>query len=141
MSALGLGLAVLVLLIWLGRKGQMRDPRRWRAPMAVLALAAIVAGAALSTRGNWLVGFALAAAGLALATQARRNARETERQPDRETMSETEARALLGVGPEADAAEIRAAYGRLIRMAHPDAGGTTGLARQLNAARDRLLKR
>jgi hypothetical protein len=25
-------------------------------------------------------------------------------------------------------------------MAHPDTGGTTGLAKQLNAARDRLLR-
>jgi hypothetical protein len=27
-----------------------------------------------------------------------------------------------------------------MRMAHPDTGGTTGLASQLNAARDRLLE-
>jgi curved DNA-binding protein CbpA len=56
-------------------------------------------------------------------------------------MSEADARALLGVTPEADRAEIEAAYKRLMRMAHPDSGGTTGLAAQLNAARDRLLKR
>jgi curved DNA-binding protein CbpA len=55
--------------------------------------------------------------------------------------SDTEARAILGVTPEADEAEIQAAYSRLIRMTHPDKGGTAGLAAQLNAARDRLLKR
>jgi hypothetical protein len=51
----------------------------------------------------------------------------------------TEARSILGVGPQASKAEIQAAYSRLIRLAHPDKGGTAGLAAQLNAARDRLL--
>jgi DnaJ-class molecular chaperone len=40
-----------------------------------------------------------------------------------------------GAGPD----EIQAAYVRLMRAVHPDAGGTSGLAAQLNAARDRLL--
>ena len=43
-------------------------------------------------------------------------------------------------GPDATAGEIRSAHARLIRLAHPDKGGTAGLAAQLNAARDRLLK-
>ena len=55
-------------------------------------------------------------------------------------MSLTEARAILGVGEGADEAEIRAAWRRLMQRAHPDAGGTEGLAERLNAARDRLLK-
>lgn len=53
-------------------------------------------------------------------------------------MSLAEARALLGVEPAASQAEIEAAYRRLMQRAHPDHGGTTGLAAQLNAARDRL---
>lgn len=55
-------------------------------------------------------------------------------------MSLAEARSTLGVGPEAGETEIRAAYDRLIRRVHPDAGGAPGLAAQLNAARDRLLE-
>ena len=55
-------------------------------------------------------------------------------------MSAQEARAILGVGPAATPEEIRAAYTRLMRSVHPDKGGTPGLAAQLNAARDRLLK-
>jgi curved DNA-binding protein CbpA len=55
-------------------------------------------------------------------------------------MSLSEARSILGVGPEATPEEVQAAYTRLMRMAHPDKGGTTGLAVQLNAARDRLLE-
>jgi curved DNA-binding protein CbpA len=54
-------------------------------------------------------------------------------------MSEAEARSLLGVPQAATREEIRAAYLRLIRRAHPDHGGTSGLAAQLNAARERLL--
>jgi curved DNA-binding protein CbpA len=50
-----------------------------------------------------------------------------------------EARQILGVGPDATREDIQAAYKRLIRMAHPDSGGTAGLAAQLNAARDKLL--
>jgi hypothetical protein len=51
----------------------------------------------------------------------------------------SDARAVLGVDDGASAADIKAAYTRLMRMAHPDKGGTAGLASQLNAARDRLL--
>ncbi|MEY4241661.1 MAG: hypothetical protein RJA14_1357 [Pseudomonadota bacterium] len=55
-------------------------------------------------------------------------------------MSPAEARALLGVTAEATPQEINAAWKRLMGRAHPDQGGTEGLASRLNAARDRLLK-
>ena len=48
---------------------------------------------------------------------------------------------LLDKGADADRAEIQAAYKRLMRAVHPDSGGTAGLAAQLNAARDRLLRK
>ncbi len=51
------------------------------------------------------------------------------------------ARAVLGVGPDADADAIRAAHRRLIAAVHPDRGGSTELTRQINAARDTLLAR
>ncbi|NEX91341.1 hypothetical protein G3573_01015 [Caulobacter sp. 17J65-9] len=56
-------------------------------------------------------------------------------------MSLAEARAVLGVDAEAGPEQIQAAYLRLMRAVHPDRGGTSGLASQLNAARDRLLDR
>lgn len=50
-----------------------------------------------------------------------------------------EARAILEVGPEADADAIIAAHRRLIQRVHPDAGGSADLASRVTAARDLLL--
>ena len=78
----------------------------------------------------------------ALWTPARRRRPEKapSRPPGRAGLTVEDARSILGVGESATRAEIRAAYARLMRRAHPDHGGTSGLAAQLNAARDRLLK-
>lgn len=56
-------------------------------------------------------------------------------------MTEREARAVLGVGDEADAETIRAAHRRLVAAVHPDKGGSAELTQRLNVARDVLLKR
>lgn len=50
-----------------------------------------------------------------------------------------EARAILEVGPDADAPAIIAAHRRLIQRVHPDAGGSADLASRVTAARDLLL--
>jgi len=55
-------------------------------------------------------------------------------------MRPPEARKLLGVGEGASAEEIRAAHRQLIAKVHPDAGGSAGLATQVNAARDSLIE-
>ena len=54
-------------------------------------------------------------------------------------MSENEARAVLGLGPEATREEIVEAHRRLIQRLHPDRGGSDYLAAKLNAAKDLLL--
>jgi hypothetical protein len=59
--------------------------------------------------------------------------------PSRSGMSQEEAYAVLGLKPGADAETIRAAHKRLMRMAHPDNGGSDWLASRLNQARDTLL--
>jgi DnaJ homolog subfamily C member 19 len=58
----------------------------------------------------------------------------------RPQMPHDEARAILGVGADADAEAIRAAHRRLVTALHPDKGGSTELTRRINAARDALLK-
>ncbi|MES1157070.1 MAG: J domain-containing protein [Alphaproteobacteria bacterium] len=51
------------------------------------------------------------------------------------------ARGVLGVGPNANAADIRAAFRTKMAEAHPDRGGNQDAAARLVAARDRLLRR
>ncbi len=55
-------------------------------------------------------------------------------------MSRTEALDILGLHASADEAAIRTAHERLARLVHPDHAGTTYLARQVDQARDTLLR-
>jgi len=133
-----LGGAIL-LFVLSGRATRMLKGDGWRIGAGIIALMAFAGGAYAGVRSQWPVAIVLMVVGAWAATTARQRpvvgkARKTEGAP-----SLTEARSILGVGPDASKAEIQAAYARLIRLAHPDKGGTAGLAAQLNAARDRLL--
>ena len=133
-----LGGAIL-LFVLSGRATRALKGDGWRIGAGVTALLAFAGGAYAGVRSEWPVCIVLLVIGAWSATTARqrpvvRKARKAESEP-----SLSEARSILGVGAQASKAEIQAAYARLIRMAHPDKGGTAGLAAQLNAARDRLL--
>lgn len=56
----------------------------------------------------------------------------------RGAMTRTEALEILGLRPGATQAEIKEAHHRLMRAAHPDAGGSDWLAARINQARDVL---
>ena len=70
---------------------------------------------------------------------ALRDDRSGERRDGTAGMSSGEALEVLGLEPGADEADIRAAHKRLLRLVHPDRGGTAYLARRVYQARDTLL--
>jgi hypothetical protein len=136
-----LGGAALVLYLWASkRKVPVLKRREWRILTAALAVACFTAAVFVSVRGGWGAGIVLAVAGLGLASSARKTAMPGAAPPT-EAMSLDEARRILGVEAAASRRDVQEAYTRLMRAVHPDKGGTAGLAAQLNAARDRLLKR
>ena len=140
MIYLAIGCAILVLLLWASRGKLVLKRREWRFLAGAFAVACFAAAAYVGIRGGWGKSIVLVVLGLWLAVSTRRTGRAPPPSANGQ-IGDAEARSILGVGSEASDAEIRAAYSRLMRMAHPDKGGTSGLAAQLNAARDRLLKK
>lgn len=141
MIYLAIGAAALLLIVWASGGKPIFKRREWRFISGLFALVAFAAAAYVGLRGGWGAAVVLIVVGLWLAASTRRTGVGPVAPPQRESMTPQDARAILGVGPEATAEEIQAAYTRLMRLAHPDKGGTSGLASQLNAARDRLLGR
>jgi len=105
--------------------------RAWSRQQLVAAAAALV-GAWLLMRGAWTIAIPLFLPGIWLLVRQRPPAGSPRMDAD-------EARRVLGVGPEANADEIRAAHRRLVARVHPDQGGSAELAGRVNAARDLLL--
>ena len=97
-----------------------------------IAAAGFLLGLRMLTTGRTLPGALLMAAALCWAAYRRSS-------KPRATMAVEDARALLGVGPDANLAEIRDAHRRLIARVHPDAGGSAELAHRVNVARDTLV--
>jgi len=115
----------------------------WRLYSGLGSVVILVFGAVMVIRGQEALGLPVVGLALAIALASRMNRGARARAnvaPEPAGMSAAEARSILGVESDASPEQIRAAYARLMQRAHPDKGGTTGLAAQLNAARDRLLK-
>lgn len=141
MGLIWLGLAAVALwaLVRLGRQTERARRGHWRISATLLS-AALLAGAVLAAaRGAWLSAAGLVVGGVWLAMQSRLRL-ATPREHRTEPLTEAEARSILGVEADADAQAIHSAWRRLMARAHPDQGGTEGLAARVNAARDRLLK-
>jgi DnaJ family protein C protein 19 len=64
----------------------------------------------------------------------------SHRRTSTHAMTREDARSLLEVSATATSDEIRAAHRRLVARVHPDVGGSADLTRQVNAARDTLLR-
>ena len=132
--------AIVIFIVWRGRAGPFLKGRAWRLPAAMASIGLIGAAGFEGLRGGAVSAALLLAVGFALLGAARWPLPRRSSAMPGDAMSLTEARSTLGVDPSASLDDIRAAHARLIRIAHPDRGGTDGLAAQLNAARDRLLK-
>jgi len=89
----------------------------------IFVMLALVRGALLALRGR------------------RRRGRASAASDTKAAQDVARARAVLGVGAGASAAEIRAAYRDRAARAHPDAGGSAARMAELSAARDLLLSR
>src|ERR1700761_7181586 len=135
-------LAAFLFSGWMWMRSSVLRRGGWRVGAGLLAAVLVVVGVVVSVRGEWWVGLPLVLLALFSAAGGRINRRPRPEfaPPQSAGMSAAEARSILGVEPDATPEQIRAAYARLMQRAHPDKGGTTGLAAQLNAARDRLLK-
>jgi hypothetical protein len=137
MTYLLLGAGLLALIYWGARPRRLGRFSRWRTASGGAAAIALAAAGFVAMRGEWPGALVLAVIGAWLALSARWPRAAT---PAPSSMSDRQARAILGVAEDATPEEIRAAHARLMRKAHPDVGGTSGLAAQLNVARDRLLR-
>jgi hypothetical protein len=141
MIEVALGCVLLALFLWASSNGRRVLRRReWRLLSGAVALASFTGAAYAGVRGAWEATIVLVVMGLWLASTARQKGGGAASLASRDQMSLAEARSILGVAPDVGRKDIQAAYLRLMRMAHPDKGGTSGLAAQLTAARDRLLK-
>ena len=133
-------IALLLIGVLLGGAGMKTLGRRlagpWRPGAALLSLIALAGGLIMLVRSAWVEGVLLLAAALVLALSARK--RGALSAPKQAGMGRFEAASMLGVETGATREQIDEAYRRLIRRAHPDHGGSPGLAAQLNAARAAL---
>lgn len=140
MSLIWLVLAAIAVwaLVRLGRQSEGSRRGQWRVATTLFSAVMLGGGVLLAFRGAWLPAVGLIGAGLWLTVASRQRAVAPRRT---EALSDSDARSILGVPADATPEVVNAAWRRLMGRAHPDQGGTEGLAARLNAARDRLLKR
>jgi len=125
-------LAVAGVLFWAWKT---RDPQAMRISDIMAVLAALVGLKMLDGHSPLgVVGLGAAAWWFWFRTGGKLRRRSSDR------MTHEEARRLLDVPVDATREEIRAAHRRLVARVHPDVGGSADLTRQVNAARDILLK-
>jgi hypothetical protein len=143
---LALGAGTLVILLTAAREFSRADVKtlkslaRWVVGLGGLVLAVLLF---LTGRGAVALG-ALTLLGPTAwswwrGNQATPRPRPSAAAPPRGRMAREEALEVLGLPPSASAADIQAAYVRLMRAAHPDQGGSDWLASRINQARDVLL--
>ena len=136
--------AAAILLLWILRQAGRMTPQQSRRFARQLGGYGLVAAAAImGLRGNFLVAVPAFTFGAGLlgfnSFITQQQGPGTPQAPNLQ-MDKQQAYKILGLEVGASAEEIRNAHKRLQRATHPDAGGSTYLAAQINAARDILVK-
>ena len=146
MILLCLGLGALGLLLWAASAfsrasvASLKSLLAWVAALGGLALAAMLL---LTGRGASAVAAGVFLGPLAWSWWQEAQGKARGRRPGqvrRGKMDRAEALDVLGLAEPVSEADVRAAWVRLMRVAHPDGGGSHGLAARVNQARDVLLK-
>jgi hypothetical protein len=148
MIPVALGLLSLAVLLWAARgfaQARVANLKAMLGWLAALAGLAIGAGLLLTGRGAsaLLAGVLLGPLALSWWQEGRLPApgRPGAPPPRPGRMPRSEALAVLGLNDPVSDADVRAAWVRLMRVAHPDSGGSDWLAARVNQARDTLLHR
>ena len=139
-----MGIVAVILIagaLWLAFTGRLQRMSGLDGMMIGIA----IVGAVMAAKGRPVIGGLPLIAAVGYSIHRSRTAKKNRAKPMSPArfaaaMDAAEARALLGVGPQANRAEIKSAHRRLIATVHPDKGGTEALAAKINAARDVLLK-
>jgi len=142
-------LALFLFFAWFGRQsrlGRLR-PAPWihnfRVLRGFIATAMAALGVTLIVRGEIWPGLGALLVALVLGGSVRFSARAGARPgvAAEYTAEEIQAYKTLGLAVGADRKTVKTAWKRLMKDAHPDQGGSEARAKELNAARDVLLKR
>lgn len=138
-----IGAGLVAVLVWAGWGKPLLTRGEWRVGTGLLGIGAMVGGALVAARGGYEKGLVIMGVGavMTMASRTRRGPKPLPRPKAPAGLSEADARNLLGVEEGASTQDVQAAHARLMKVAHPDRGGTSGLAAQLNAARDKLIKK
>lgn len=134
------GVVVATLMARLPSK-QAATLLRWILGIGGLLLGGLLTIRGLAVAGIPMIGAALGFLGVAMGRKPTRSSGGGASAPPASTgMSDAEARAILGVEPDADEETIRKAHRTMMKKVHPDQGGSDALAAKVQEARDVLLK-
>jgi len=144
MILVGLGLGALGLLLWAANAFSQANIASLKALLAwIVALGGLALGTMLllTGRGALAVGAAVFLGPLAWSWwQEAQGKPSPPAKPRTGKMGRAEALDVLGLVDPVSDADVRAAWVQMMRVAHPDGGGSHGLASRVNQARDVLLK-